>query len=80
MLESTLLLAEIAGRIPVLPDSIWARSCAVEESVCEENALRFFRDRNAHDDVVGSRWNDDGPAYKLSIEVRRSSSLQEPRA
>ncbi|KPV76842.1 uncharacterized protein RHOBADRAFT_51829 [Rhodotorula graminis WP1] len=69
MLESTLLLAKIARRIPVLPDSIWARSCAVDDSVCEANALRFFRHRNAHADVVGSTWNDDGPAYKLPIQL-----------
>ncbi|GAA5902852.1 hypothetical protein JCM8208_006493 [Rhodotorula glutinis] len=69
MLESTLLLAKIARRIPVLPDSIWARSCAVDESVCEANALRFFRQRNAHADIIGSTWNDDGPAYKLPIQL-----------
>ncbi|GAA5844978.1 hypothetical protein JCM9279_000069 [Rhodotorula babjevae] len=69
MLESTLLLAKVSGRIPVLPDSIWARSCALDESVCEANALRFFRQRNDHADVVGSTWNDDGPAYKLPIQL-----------
>ncbi|BGP37162.1 hypothetical protein JCM10450v2_001068 [Rhodotorula kratochvilovae] len=68
MLESTLLLAKIANRIPVLPDSIWARSCAVEKEVCEQNALRFFQHRNKHEDVVGSKWNDDGEAYKVGIE------------
>lgn len=70
MLESTLILARIAGRIPVLPDSIWARSCAVSDQVCAEYALRTFDHRNEHEDVVGSRWNDEGPAYKLGIEVR----------
>ncbi|GAA5827105.1 hypothetical protein JCM3770_004300 [Rhodotorula araucariae] len=68
MLESTLLLAKIADRIPVLPDSIWARSCAVERKVCEQNAQHFFLHRNEHEDVVGSKWNDDGEAYKLGIE------------
>lgn len=31
MLETTLLFAQIGGRIPVLQDTVWARACAVEE-------------------------------------------------
>ncbi|BGP05226.1 hypothetical protein JCM10049v2_001030 [Rhodotorula toruloides] len=68
MLEATLLMAKIAGRIPVIPDSVWARSCATDAETCEGHALRYFEHRNEHRDVVGAKWNDDGAAYKLGIE------------
>ncbi|BGP22089.1 proteophosphoglycan ppg4 [Rhodotorula toruloides] len=68
MLEATLLMAKIAGRIPVIPDSVWARSCATDKATCAEHALRYFEHRNEHEDAVGAKWNDDGAAYKLGIE------------
>jgi hypothetical protein len=33
MFEATLNMAQIVGRIPVIPDSAWARTCAVERCV-----------------------------------------------
>ncbi|GAA5860426.1 hypothetical protein JCM3774_000415 [Rhodotorula dairenensis] len=69
MLEATLTLARATDRIPVLPDAVWARSCAVEpDSVCAENALAYFQHRNEHESQVAAKWNADGPAYKLAIE------------
>lgn len=75
MLEATLLMAKIAGRIPVIPDSVWARSCATDAETCEGHALRYFEHRNEHRDVVGAKWNDDGAAYKLGIEVRPAAPV-----
>ncbi|GAA6043640.1 hypothetical protein JCM8097_000849 [Rhodosporidiobolus ruineniae] len=68
MLETTLLLARLANRIPIIPDAIWARSCAVDSSTCRENALRFFEHGNAHPEALSCKWNDDGEVYKLGIE------------
>ncbi|GAA5979011.1 hypothetical protein JCM10908_002772 [Rhodotorula pacifica] len=69
MLEATLALARTAGRIPVLPDAVWARSCAVEpDDICAEKALIFYEHRNEHQDQVAAKWNEDGKAYKLGIE------------
>ncbi|GAA5927596.1 hypothetical protein JCM1841_002349 [Sporobolomyces salmonicolor] len=68
MLESTLLLAKVAGRIPVLPDFVWARSCAVESQTCANHALLYLENRNEHEDLLASRWNEPGSAFKLGLE------------
>lgn len=69
MLEATLALARIANRIPVLPDAVWARSCAADpDDICAERASIYFEHRNEHQDIVAAEWNDDGKAYKLGLQ------------
>ncbi|GAA5826315.1 hypothetical protein JCM11251_007251 [Rhodosporidiobolus azoricus] len=68
MIESTLLLAKISDRIPVIPDAIWARSCATNGKSCEENALLSYADRNEHPEALSCKWNEPGAVYKLGIE------------
>lgn len=69
MLEATLALARIAGRIPVLPDAVWARACAADpDDICAERAEIYFEHRNEHQDLVAAKWNDDGKAYKLGLQ------------
>ncbi|GAA5850952.1 hypothetical protein JCM8547_009140 [Rhodosporidiobolus lusitaniae] len=68
MLESTLILARIAGRIPIIPDAIWARACAGDSQTCRENALLYLEDRNNHPELLKCKWNDDGEVWKIGIE------------
>ncbi|KAL8276549.1 hypothetical protein RQP46_011039 [Phenoliferia psychrophenolica] len=69
MLESTINLASLTGRIPILPDSVWARGCAVQSEFCTEVSLRHFSDRNAPADELGANWIDNGEIWQLPIEV-----------
>ncbi|GAA6000739.1 hypothetical protein JCM10207_004633 [Rhodosporidiobolus poonsookiae] len=68
MIESTLILAKIADRIPIIPDAIWARACAAEKSRCDASALLYFNERNSHPEVFSCTWNDPGPVWKIGIE------------
>ncbi|KAM0751933.1 hypothetical protein T439DRAFT_300919 [Meredithblackwellia eburnea MCA 4105] len=67
MFEATINLARITGRIPVLPETVWARGCAVEEEDCTKNALKFYSNRNQHEEELGSRWNEEGPVWQLPL-------------
>lgn len=66
--EGTLLLARIMNRIPILPESIWCRKCAVASEICTEYSLRHISDRNSHMEELGVKWNEPGEAWKLGIE------------
>lgn len=59
------------NRIPVLPDSVWARSCVAEDiEQCNQHSLAHSEHRNDHFKDVGIKWNQDGGVWKLPIEVR----------
>ncbi|GAA5824421.1 hypothetical protein JCM5353_005032 [Sporobolomyces roseus] len=68
MIESQLLLAKTTGRIPVIPDVVWARKCSVDVQTCADNALIYLEHRNQHQEMLASTWNEPGRAYKLGLE------------
>ncbi|KAK4051272.1 Cell division control protein 7 [Microbotryomycetes sp. JL221] len=68
MFEATLNMAQIVGRIPVIPDIVWARDCAGETEKCTKHALEYFEHRRQHDEMGPKIWNEEGQAWKLGIE------------
>ncbi|KAL8281330.1 hypothetical protein RQP46_006364 [Phenoliferia psychrophenolica] len=68
LFENTMNLAKLTGRIPILPEAIWARGCAVDPAICTEYALEHYEDRNAHVEEMGGVWNEGGEIWKLGIE------------
>ncbi|KAK4052037.1 Cell division control protein 7 [Microbotryomycetes sp. JL201] len=68
MFEATLNMAQIVGRIPVIPDIIWARDCAGKTETCTKHALEYFEHRKEHLEMGSKIWNEEGQAWKLGIE------------
>ncbi|KAM0788031.1 hypothetical protein ACM66B_006230 [Microbotryomycetes sp. NB124-2] len=68
MFEATLNMAQIVGRIPVIPDIIWARECAGKTETCTKHALEYFEHRKEHAEMGPKIWNEEGQAWKLGIE------------